>query len=35
MESGFNYVKLKGKNKTLIFDQYLNLTESKIQQKNH
>ena len=35
MESGFNYVKLKGKYKILIFDQYLNLTESKIQQKNH
>ncbi len=35
MESGFNYVRLKGKNKILVFDQYLNLTESKIQQKNH
>lgn len=34
MESGFNFVKLLGINKTLIFDRYLNLVETKIHQKN-
>jgi len=34
MESGFNFVKLIGKEKTLIFDQYLNLTDTIIHQKN-
>lgn len=35
MESGFNYVKLIGQNKTLVFDRYLNLTETQNHQKNH
>ncbi|PHR71184.1 MAG: hypothetical protein COA67_07045 [Lutibacter sp.] len=34
MESGFNFVKLIGKKKTLIFNQYLNLEETIIHQKN-
>ena len=34
MESNFNSVKLIGVNKTLIFDQYLNITETEIHQKN-
>ena len=34
MESNFNSVKLIGANKTLIFDQYLNITETEIHQKN-
>jgi hypothetical protein len=34
MESGFNFVKLIGINKTLVFDRYLNLLETKIHQKN-
>ena len=34
MESGFNFVKLIGKGKTLIFNQYLNLTDTIIHQKN-
>ena len=34
MESGFNFVKLIGKNKTLVFNQYLNLTDTIIHQKN-
>lgn len=35
MESGFNYVKLIGQNKILVFDRYLNLTETQNHQKNH
>ena len=34
MESSFNFVKLIGKEKTLIFNQYLNLTDTIIHQKN-
>ena len=34
MESGFNFVKLIGKEKTLVFDQYLNLMETINHQKN-
>lgn len=34
MESNFNSVKLIGINKTLMFDQYLNITEAVIHQKN-
>lgn len=34
MESSFNYVKLIGKEKTLLFNQYLNLTDTIIHQKN-
>ncbi len=34
MESNFNSVKLIGINKTLVFDQYLNITETEIHQKN-
>ncbi|MFK5879889.1 MAG: hypothetical protein QM478_10390 [Flavobacteriaceae bacterium] len=34
MESNFNSVKLIGVNKTLLFDQYLNITETVIHQKN-
>jgi len=34
MESNFNSVKLIGANKTLIFDQYLNIIETVIHQKN-
>lgn len=33
MESSFNFVKLIGKEKTLVFNQYLNLTETIIHQK--
>lgn len=34
MESGFNEVKLSSKNKTLIFNRYLNLRETINHQKN-
>jgi len=34
MESNFNSVKLIGVDKTLMFDQYLNITETVIHQKN-
>ena len=34
MESSFNFVKLIGKEKTLVFNQYLNLIETIIHQKN-
>lgn len=34
MESNFNSVKLIGIEKTLMFDQYLNITETVIHQKN-
>jgi hypothetical protein len=34
MESNFNSVKLIGVEKTLMFDQYLNITETEIHQKN-
>ena len=34
MESNFNSVKLIGKNKTLLFDQYLNITNTVNHQKN-
>lgn len=34
MESNFNSVKLIGVHKTLVFDQYLNITETEIHQKN-
>jgi len=34
MESNFNSVKLIGIEKTLVFDQYLNITETVIHQKN-
>ena len=34
MISGFNFVKLVGEEKTLIFNQYLNLTDTIIHQKN-
>ena len=34
MESNFNSVKLIGANKTLVFDQYLTITDVEIHQKN-
>jgi len=34
MESDFNSVKLMGKNKILLFDQYLNITNTTNHQKN-
>lgn len=34
MESSLNFIKLIGKNKTLIFNQYLNLIDTIIHKKN-